>query len=96
MDPPRLSWRQESVLVLVGAGLTDREIAAELGISRWTVKRHLGILFRKLSCRRRVDLAAWAARNGLTKAAQVVAPASEPAAANERRPQSVQRKEVMR
>ena len=52
-----LSVRERQVGLLVARGLTDREIAAELGISYWTVRAHVGNLLGKLSVRNRVDLA---------------------------------------
>jgi DNA-binding NarL/FixJ family response regulator len=46
----------------VEAGLTHPEIAAELLISRYTVKTHLAHIFTKLDLRSRSELAAVAAR----------------------------------
>lgn len=43
-----LTPRQRQVLVLARAGLTNREIAGEVGISPATVRRHMTALYRKL------------------------------------------------
>ena len=52
-----LSVRERQVGRLVARGLTDREVAEELGISYWTVRTHVGQLLRKLQVRNRVELA---------------------------------------
>jgi DNA-binding NarL/FixJ family response regulator len=65
LEPPRdlppvsrtpLSAREREVVHGVRQGLTNREIAAQLGIHEKTVKTHLGHVFRKLQIHRRVDL----------------------------------------
>jgi two-component system nitrate/nitrite response regulator NarL len=43
-----LSARERRVLELVSNGLRNRDIAAELGISEFTVKRHVQNILRKL------------------------------------------------
>ena len=53
------------VLQLVTAGLRNREIATELGISENTVKFHLKNIVGKLHAQNRADLAARAVREGL-------------------------------
>jgi DNA-binding NarL/FixJ family response regulator len=53
---PLLSARECEVVHGVRQGLTNREIAAQLGIGEKTVKTHLGSVFRKLHIHRRVDL----------------------------------------
>ena len=58
------SPRQSEILGLVAAGRSDREIAAELGISRHTVQMHLRRLYRERDLRNRSEaVAAWM-RNG--------------------------------
>ena len=42
----RFTPRQETILSLVAAGLSDKEIAERLCISRHTVRSHLDRLFR--------------------------------------------------
>jgi DNA-binding CsgD family transcriptional regulator len=56
-----LSPREHEILELVGQGRTNREIAAELGVSMRTVKAHLEHLFRKLGVTHRTQAATWAA-----------------------------------
>ena len=51
-----LTTREREAVQGVLQGLTNREIAARLGISDKTVKTHLSHVFRKLNVRRRVDL----------------------------------------
>lgn len=60
-----LTARQLEVIALVCQGLTDREIAARLFISRKTVDRHLRNIFTKVGVHNRTALAAYAARHGL-------------------------------
>lgn len=51
-----LSEREREILALVGAGRTDRQIAAELYISIATVRSHLDRIRDKTGCRRRPEL----------------------------------------
>lgn len=51
-----LSPRQGQIASLVARGLTDKEIAAELGISEETVATHLKRLFRRLAVHSRAAL----------------------------------------
>jgi len=53
------------VLRLVAAGLTNRVIAARLGISEKTVARHVSNIFTKLGLSSRVAATAWAYRHAL-------------------------------
>ena len=48
-----LSSQELRVLTLVAEGLTNKEVAAELGLSEKTVKNYLGNLFAKLHLSRR-------------------------------------------
>jgi len=50
------SRRQKEVAVKVSEGLSNKIIAAQLGISEQTVKNHLGIAFDKIGGSNRVDL----------------------------------------
>lgn len=54
---PSLTEREQEVAALVAEGLTNREIAECLYISRGTVKRHLAHIFEKLGAAGRTDLA---------------------------------------
>jgi DNA-binding CsgD family transcriptional regulator len=50
-----LTGREEQVLNLVSAGLTNASIAAHLGVSEKTVKNHLNSVFVKLDVRTRTE-----------------------------------------
>jgi DNA-binding NarL/FixJ family response regulator len=52
-----LTRREQQVAEGVARGLSNRQIAAELGISSETVKRHLGTIYQKLAIAGRVSLA---------------------------------------
>lgn len=52
-----ISERQRVLMKLCGAGLTNKEIGRELGISDNTVRAHLAILFRRFGVKNRADLA---------------------------------------
>jgi DNA-binding NarL/FixJ family response regulator len=51
----RLTGREAEILELVGAGLSNKEIARRLKISLGTTKTHVHNLMRKLKLRRRTD-----------------------------------------
>jgi len=52
-----LTDREQEVSIWAAQGMTNKEIATQLGISAKTVKTHLEKVFRKLNVRRRVQLA---------------------------------------
>jgi len=60
-----LSDREREVLDLVAGGATNREIAAALHLSPWTVKEHTGAVYRKLRVRNRAEAVQRAQRLGL-------------------------------
>lgn len=60
-----LSPREQEVLALIVEGLTNREIAAELGIAVNTVRNHVQSILTKLEVRNRVQAAVYAVRAGL-------------------------------
>lgn len=64
-EPELLSERERQVLELVARGLTDREIAEQLVISRHTVHRHVANVRQKLGSTSRSAAVAEAARLGL-------------------------------
>ena len=64
-NPFSLTDRELDVLALVAAGLTDREIAAQLAISAKTVGHHVSRVLTKLSVRSRAEAAVAAVRSEL-------------------------------
>ncbi len=60
-----LTDRERQILQLVAAGLTNAEIAGRLVISPLTAKTHVQNVLRKLDCRGRAALAAFAYETGL-------------------------------
>jgi ATP/maltotriose-dependent transcriptional regulator MalT len=63
--PAGISEREASVLRLVAAGRSNREIAQELALSEKTIANHLTGIFNKLGVDNRAAAAAFATRNGL-------------------------------
>lgn len=61
----RLSKRQKQLIVMLDHGLSNREIADQLGISEHTVKVHLWRLFRRLGVKSRTQTLHFARRHGL-------------------------------
>jgi DNA-binding NarL/FixJ family response regulator len=51
----RLTFREEEVLRLVADGMTDRQIAARLGVSKRTAEAHVGHILHKLGARNRAQ-----------------------------------------
>lgn len=64
-DPAGLTRREVEVLRLVAQGLSDKEIATRLVLSRHTVHRHIHSILTKLDRPSRTAAAAYAARHGL-------------------------------
>ncbi|HJR96395.1 MAG TPA: response regulator transcription factor [Actinomycetota bacterium] len=60
-----LTAREREVLVLVGEGLVNKQIARRLGISEKTVKTHLTRVFQRIGVVDRTQAALWAERHGL-------------------------------
>ncbi|GAA3758980.1 ATP-binding protein [Salinactinospora qingdaonensis] len=61
---PPLTPRENEIATLVGSGLSNREIAARLTITRPTAARHIANIFGKLGFSSRAQLAEWVSREG--------------------------------
>jgi DNA-binding NarL/FixJ family response regulator len=61
----KLSKRQKQLIVMLDRGLSNREIADELGISEHTVKVHLWRLFRRLGVKSRTQTIHYARIHGM-------------------------------
>lgn len=63
--PDGLSGREAEVLRLIAAGLSNREMASALYLSRRTVERHIENLYRKIGAHNKADATAYALRHQL-------------------------------
>lgn len=63
-----LSRREKEVMALVVAGLMNKQVAAELGISETTVKEHRGVVMRKMHADSLANLVMMATRLRLVRA----------------------------
>ena len=60
-----LTPREAEVLIKLSNGMTNKEIAQELGISYETVKEHVQHILQKVGVTDRTQAAVWAVRKGL-------------------------------
>ena len=67
VEPPAAQFTESErqVLALVAKGATNREIAAELHLSPYTVKEYASALYRKLDVRNRLEAVQRAEKLGL-------------------------------
>ena len=63
-DQAALTRREQQVLRLIAAGMSNKQIARELNIVENTVKVHVKNLLRKLNLRTRVEAAVWETKFG--------------------------------
>jgi DNA-binding NarL/FixJ family response regulator len=62
---PSITVREREVLTQIAAGLANKEIAAKLNISEFTVKRHVGQILDKMAVNDRAQAVVEAIRRGL-------------------------------
>ena len=62
---PRLTWREREAVELVAEGLSNKAIAARLGVSVRTVEGHLNHVFTKLGVESRTELVRFVLTQGL-------------------------------
>jgi FixJ family two-component response regulator len=67
-----LSGREREVMALVVAGLLNKQVGSDLGISEITVKAHRGRVMQKMKADSLADLVNMAARLGLERAPKAV------------------------
>lgn len=60
-----LTERQIQIIELVGLGLSNKDIARALGLSHFTVRNHMSLLFRAFQISHRAELAAVARHQGI-------------------------------
>ena len=65
---PRLSPRQHEILDAIARGLTNKEIAMQLGIRKDGVEKHVKVLLAKVGAANRTEAAAIALRKGILNA----------------------------
>lgn len=64
---PTVTTREREVLTQIAAGLANKEIAAKLSISEFTVKRHVGQILDKMDVNDRAQAVVEAIRRGLVE-----------------------------
>ena len=64
-DGRMLTPREREILMLLGEGLVNKEIAVRLGVSEHTVKTHLAAIYEKLDASNRAEAVATGLRRGL-------------------------------
>ncbi|CAM3476575.1 response regulator [Marinicrinis lubricantis] len=65
-----LTDREKQIISCVAGGATNREVAAQLHIAENTVKNHIKNILEKLNLDNRVQLTAFAVKNGLSQFVQ--------------------------
>ena len=67
---PLLTAREEQVVALVVDGMSNREVAGELGLSEHTIKKYLLRIFDKVGISSRVELVLYAMSHGENRPAE--------------------------
>jgi FixJ family two-component response regulator len=80
-----LSGREREVMAFVVAGLLNKQVGGELGITEITVKAHRGRVMQKMKADSLADLVNMAARLGLARAPKAVRCVSDPGGVKTRR-----------
>jgi DNA-binding NarL/FixJ family response regulator len=65
MENIQLTHMETNVLRHVAKGLKDREIASQVFLSVWSVKKYISSLLQKCDCSNRTQLTAYAYQNNL-------------------------------
>jgi len=66
LEDVRMTRREREVIELIGEGLSNKEIAQRLNIAAHTVKSHVRNVMEKLALHTRLQIAAFARRDGST------------------------------
>jgi predicted ATPase/DNA-binding NarL/FixJ family response regulator len=69
-DPLALTRREQGIAALVAEGLTNRQIAEKLFISKRTAETHIQHILNKLGVNSRAQIAVWAVRQELATSSQ--------------------------
>ena len=64
LEDVRMTRREHEVIVLIGEGLSNKEIAQRLNIATHTVKSHVRNVMEKLALHTRLQIAAYSHREG--------------------------------
>jgi DNA-binding NarL/FixJ family response regulator len=64
LEDVRMTKREREVIELIGEGLSNKEIAQRLNIAAHTVKSHVRNVMEKLTLHTRLQIAAYARRDG--------------------------------
>ncbi len=65
--PSELSRTELTIMTLIGRGLANKEVAAELSLSEGTVRNYISAILQKTGLRDRTQIAIFAVRKGLTE-----------------------------
>ena len=65
MRHTRLTPRERQIVTALAAGGTNRALAQRLGMREQTLKNQLSVIYGKLGVRNRLELALYAAQQGL-------------------------------